>query len=93
LDFPEDIREYLKLYNHALVEAGDGIGIKDQFVPQVMKMRQIGSVIALADDPQEAIELCKDRASMVKALDLECDCDSLDKAYEEMKSVSSSPSS
>lgn len=89
IDFPEEVRPFLKLYNHARVEAGDGIGVKDQFVPQVMKMRQLGSVIALADDPKEAIDLCKERASSVNAFDLEFDCDALDEAYEEMESVNS----
>lgn len=86
-DFPEEIRPFLKLYSHARVDAGDGIGVKDQFVPQVMKIRQVGSVIALADDPQEAIDLCKERAEMVKAFDLQYDLDALDKAREEIHNL------
>lgn len=80
LDFSEEIRPFLKLYNHARVDAGDGIGVKDQFVPQVMKMRQLGSVVALADDPVEAKRLCRERAEQVAGFDVQCDCDPLDKA-------------
>lgn len=84
LDFPEEVRPFLKLYNHARVEAGDGIGVKDQFVPQVMKIKQLGSVVALADDPEDAKKLCRERAEQVSGLGVEMDCDSLDKAAEEI---------
>lgn len=90
VDYPEEIRPFVKLYNHARVDDSGPIGMADYFVPQIAKMKQIGSVVALADDPQEAVDLCKERAEMVKAFDLEMEPDALDKAMEEMQ-VSSNP--
>jgi hypothetical protein len=78
----------VKLYNHCRVDAGSGL--TDYFVPQIAKMKQVGSVIALADDPKEAIELCKERVKQVRAFDIEVDEDSLDKAMEEMDLSSAS---
>lgn len=83
ISFPDEVRPYLKIYNHARVEE-DG-EIKDFFVPQIARMRQIGSIVALADDPQEAVDLCKERSENVRAFDLELEEDTLDKALEEMQ--------
>lgn len=87
VSFPEEIREHVHLYTHCRVKFGDA-GIQDcvvpQFSPHFDRMKEIGSVVALADDPQEAIELCKERAEQVKGFNVTCDCDALDKAYEEM---------
>lgn len=93
IHFPEEIRPYVNLYNHARVDDEGPIGVADYFVPQIAKMKQIGSVIALADDPQEAIDTCRERAEQVRAFDLEFEVDSLDQAFEEMQSVSSGQSS
>ena len=89
VDLPEEIRQYVNLYNHARVDDEGPLGMADYFVPQIAEMKQIGSVIALADDPKEAIDLCKERAKKIKAFDLEFEDDSLDKALEEMQEVSS----
>lgn len=80
--FPEEIRPFVKLYNHCRVDDEGPIGLADYFVPQIAKMKQIGSVVALADDPQEAVDLCKERAKQVKAFDLEMETDALDEAME-----------
>lgn len=82
--FPEEIRPYVKLYNHARVPEEGEPELVDFFVPQIAKMKQIGSVVALADDPQEAVDLCKERAEQVRAFDLEMEPEALDKAMEEM---------
>lgn len=89
VQFPEEIRPHVSLYNHCIIEGDDYV--VPQFVPHFDKMKEIGSVVALADDPQEAIKLCKERAAMVSGFKVECDCDALDEAYEEM-TVSSSRS-
>lgn len=89
VSFPEELREWVKLYNHARVDDQGEIGMADYFVPQIAKMRQLGSVIALADDPQEAVDTCKERAEQIKGFDVEVDSDALDKALEEMEEVSS----
>lgn len=83
--FPEDIREYLKIYNHCRIDTkGDG-GVVDFFIPQIAKMKQIGSVVALGDTPEEAVDKCKEIAEQVRGFDLESEADSLDKCVEEME--------
>ena len=89
VDFPEEVRPYLKLYNHFRIYDEGPIGLADYFVPQIAKMKQVGSVVALADDPQEAVDLCKKRAEMVKAFDLDMEPDALDQALEEMQETTS----
>src|SRR5438445_198336 len=89
LDFPEEVRPYFKIYNHCRVDDEGPIGMADYFVPQLAKMKQVGSVVALADDPQEAIDLCKERAQLVRGFDIETEPDALDKACEEMEELSS----
>ena len=89
VDFPEEVRPYLKLYNHCRIDDEGPIGLADYFVPQIAKMKQVGSVVALADDPQEAVDLCKKRAEMVKAFDLDMEPDALDQALEEMQETTS----
>lgn len=83
VQFPEEIRPYVKLYNHCRIEGEDYV--IPQFVPHFDRMSEIGSVVALADDPQEAIDLCKERAEQVHGFKVKCDCDALDKAFDEMK--------
>lgn len=83
VSFPEEIRPWVKLYNHARME-DTGPDLMDFFIPQIAKMRQCGSIIALSDDPHEAMETCKERAEQIKAFDLEHEGDSLEKAAEEM---------
>lgn len=95
VEFPEEIRPFVKLYNHCRIDGGTGLAdyVVPQFVPHFDRMKEIGSVVALADDPQEAVDLCKERAEQVKGFKVTCDCDALDKAYEEMQEVSSGQSS
>lgn len=85
--FPEEVRPFVKLYNHARVDDEGPMGMTDYFVPQIAKMKQIGSVVALADDPKEAVDLCKQRVGKVKAFDLEVDEDSLDEAMLKMSDL------
>lgn len=87
VSFPEEIRQFVKLYNHARIDDNGPIGIADYFIPQIAKMKQIGSVVATADDPKEACELCKERAQMVKGFEIEPEVDELDKAMEEVLSM------
>jgi hypothetical protein len=79
--FPEEIRKFVKLYNHCRI---DGV---DYCVPQLANMKQLGSVVAFGNTPEEAIKTCKDRAEQMEGFDLETECDALDKAYEEMQKV------
>lgn len=91
LSFPEEIRPFLHLYTHCRVHCGE-LGLQDcivpQFNPHYDRMPEIGSVVALADDPQEAINLCKERAEQVKGFKVTCCPEELDKALEEMNASS-----
>jgi hypothetical protein len=84
VNFPEEIRQWVKLYNHCRVDDGGELGMRDYFVPQVAKMKQIGSVVAIGDDAESTAQLCKDRAAEVKGFDLEAEDDALDEAVEEL---------
>lgn len=88
--FPEEIRTWVKLYYHARLSGPAEIGTQDYFIPQMNpqydRMKEFGSVIALSDDPDEAISTCKERASQVQAMKCDYDEEALDKAYEEMQS-------
>ena len=79
--FPEDLRPYVKLYNHCIVR-----GV-DYTVPQMAKMKQVGSVVALGNTPDAAIKLCQKRAEQLKGYDLESESEALEKAVKEMKTV------
>lgn len=79
LEFPEEIRPFVKIYNHARIE-----GV-DYCVPQLAKMKQVGSVIGLGKTVEEACEMAKENANQVKGYDLEFETEALDKAVEEME--------
>ena len=82
VQFPEEIRRWVKLYNHTKIEGAD------YFVPQIAKMRQIGSVVAIGDDPDKVCEECKERAKAVKGFDLDREIDALDYAREDVEKLS-----
>lgn len=79
IDFPEEIRDNVKLYNHS------GIAGHDWVIQQVAKMKQVGSVVVLGDDPDETADRCKEIAIQVHGFDLESNADALDDAMEEME--------
>lgn len=81
IQFPEEIRPWVKLYNHCRVNGVDYV------VPQLAKMKQVGSVIGLGNTPDEAANLAKDRAKQIRGFDLEAECDALDEAMAEMKGL------
>jgi hypothetical protein len=78
LEFPDEVRPYVKLYNHCRIS-----GV-DYTIPQVARMKQVGSVVALGKTPEAAVALCKQRAKQVKGYDLEAEEDALDEAVKEM---------
>lgn len=78
IKFPESLRAFVKLYNHCRV---NGL---DYTVPQLAKMKQVGSVIALGKSPEAAVKLCKERAEQIHGYDLETESDALDEAVQEM---------
>ncbi|HSS98258.1 MAG TPA: hypothetical protein VLK33_14565, partial [Terriglobales bacterium] len=82
VEFPEDIRQNVKLYNHCRV---DGV---DWIIPQTVKMKHIGSVVAISDSPEESVSECKELASQVSGFDIAYNEDALDEAFSEMVSTS-----
>lgn len=81
VQFPEEIRPFVKLYNHVRVNGKDWV-INDQ-----QRAKEAGNVIALADTPEEAIKLCKERAEKITGFLLHCDPDELDKAQKELEAT------
>lgn len=81
VNFPEDIRHMMKLYNHCRI---DGV---DWIIPQIAKMKHIGSVVAISDSPEEARDICKEAAEQVTGFDLNFSTDALDEAFTEMVST------
>ena len=79
--FPEEIRGAVKIYNHCRV---DGV---DYAVPQLANMKQVGSVVAFGNTPEETVAKCKEIAEQVEGYDLETEADSLDTAVKELEKV------
>jgi hypothetical protein len=79
VEFPDEIRPFVKLYNHCRIDG------KDYVVPQIAKMKQLGSVIGLGNTADEACKAAKERAGKIKGYDLEAESDALDKAMSEME--------
>jgi hypothetical protein len=74
LEFPEEIRPWVKLYDHCRING------KDYVVPQPDKMKQLGSVIAFGGTADEACKIATERMKKIKGYDLESETDSLAKA-------------
>jgi len=88
LFFPEEIRPFVKIYHHCRIE-----GV-DYCMPQLAKMKQVGSVIGLGKTVEEACEMAKENAKQVKGYDLDIEVDALEKAVKEMeKSIGSATAS
>jgi hypothetical protein len=81
LRFPEEIRPFVKIYNHCRI---NGV---DYAVPQLANMSQVGSVVAFGNTPEEAVKKCKDIAEQVEGYNLDTEADSLDEAVKEMETV------
>jgi hypothetical protein len=77
--FPEEIRPFVKLYNSCRIEGVDYV------VPQLAKMKQIGSVVALGNTPEEAVKKCKALCDQIEGYDIESEADSLDSAVADME--------
>ena len=83
VQFPDEIRPFVKLYNHCRIKWSDYV--VPQFVPHFDRMKEIGSVVALANSPEEAIDLCKERAELVEGFKVSFEPEALDDALEEFK--------
>lgn len=79
IKFPEKLRPFVKLRNHARI---DGV---DFVVPQDVGLPEIGAVIGMGDSLEDAIEMVKENAEQVKGYFLECKIESIDKGLEEIE--------
>jgi len=57
--FPEEIRQWVKLYYHCRKHG------HDYTLPQISRMEEVGSVIALGDTKEAAAKLCRERAEQI----------------------------
>lgn len=78
LEIPASIERWVKLRNKAVIDG------KIYHVPTLGEMPEIGAVVAVADDLDEAIRLVKERAEKVKGYLVEVHCGALDEAQEEI---------
>jgi hypothetical protein len=76
IDFPEEIRKFVKLRNAGFIEN------KYQIVPG---MDTIGSVIGFGNTAKEATEAAKKNADKIKGIQVEVYTDQFDKALEEIE--------
>ena len=81
IQFPEDIREFVKLRNHCRI---DGV---DYCVPCEVGLPEVGAVVGLGATMEEAIEHVKENAEQVKGYFLEIKLDAIDTAMEEVEKM------
>ena len=79
IQFPDKVRPFVKLYNHCRING------QDYVVPQITKMKEIGSVIGLGKTAKEACDMAKKNADAVAGFDLCAETDALDKALKLME--------
>jgi hypothetical protein len=77
--FPEEIRPYVKLRNHTIIEGVDYV------VPQDCHMPEIGAVIGLGDTIEEAIGHLAENAAQVKGYYVDIKLDAIPKAIKEIQ--------
>jgi hypothetical protein len=79
IECPKDVRRWFKLRNAAMIDG------KLYHVPTHGEMPEIGAVIAVSDDLEEAKRLVKERAEQVKGFNLEIHAEALSSAEEEIQ--------
>jgi hypothetical protein len=78
VDFPESIREHVKLRNMTKIEG------QYYVIPQWTGMPEIGAVVAMGDTQDEAISECKRIAEMVEGHSIEKPLDALEQARDDL---------
>jgi len=78
LEIPESIRRWVKLRNLAIIDN------KIYHVPTSGEMPEIGAVVAVADDLEDAKRLVMERAEKIKGYLVECRTEMLEFAQEEI---------
>src|SRR5438132_2087496 len=77
--FPEEIAPFIKLKNYHIVD-----GLRE-VLPQPVPLKEIGSVVAISDDPLEAIRIVQERSKLIKPGDCIAKVDMLPKAIAEFR--------
>ena len=79
IDFPESIRQFVKLRNLTR--------IRDRYyvVPQRVGLAEIGAVVGIGDTLKEAIDHAKENCEKIGGYYIECKLDSIDEAIEQIK--------
>jgi hypothetical protein len=81
VNYPPEIIDHVKLIGWCRIDG------QDYVVPQGPGATQLGSVVACADNMDEAIEQAKELASRVECYGLKVDADALDDAKEEIETL------
>lgn len=74
IEFPEDVRQWVKLRNHTRIEG------RDYVVPTAVGLPEIGAVVGVGDTVSEAIEHLKENADQIKGYDIDIKLDSITQA-------------
>lgn len=78
IDFPDDIKDYVKLRNATVIDG------RHYVIPQSVGLPEIGSVIGWGKNLQEAIQMCQDVAEQVEGYYLQIHKHAFDQAQEEI---------
>lgn len=79
---PDDIRRWVKLRNHTVIDG------KDYVVPQDVGLPEIGAVVGIGDTLMNAIIACRDNAAKVEGFDIEIKLGAIDEALQEIEQAS-----
>jgi predicted RNase H-like HicB family nuclease len=79
IEFPEEIRPFVKIYNHCRI---DGV---DYCIPDSTHAAEVASVVAVGDTIEEVCKQAKELAEKVSGFQLKAQCDYLDQAVKEME--------
>lgn len=78
INIPEEIREYVKLYNSCVIEG------QEYIVPTAVDMPQCGSVVCTGDSLDAAIKGVENYAEQIEAYQLKVNLEALSQAKVEL---------
>ncbi len=79
ISFPDDVRQWVKLRNHTIIDG------KDYVVPTAVGLPEIGGVVGVGNTVAEAIAHLKENADQIKGYDVDIKLDSINQALEVVK--------
>ena len=81
VEIPEEIRDFVKLRNCALING------REYVIPQAVGLPEIGAVIGLGETIQEAVDQALKNAEQVKGYYIEAPTSALDEALEQIEKM------